>query len=215
MKILDYEGFKQVVIKIKALIEKKADKTNVVTSVNNKKGDLMIDFFIGDDTRRVNSAPKDYLRGGNRFKSSINSQFEFKYCNVVGLDNLIPQDYCIVNTQVPWHDKTGGLPMQIAYGKGVIAVREGVSETTWGQWQKIPMTDTVTTINGKTGAITKDDIVALGIPVATQFKNGFLSAADKKRLDNIKEQVALTEAQYNALSSAQKNDSKKIYFIKA
>ena len=42
-----------------------------------------------------------------------------------------------------------------------------------------------------------------------------MSAADKKRLDNIKEQVALTEAQYNALSSAQKNDSKKIYFIKA
>lgn len=85
-------------------------------------------------------------------------------------------------------------------------------------------TDTVTTINGKTGAITKDDIVALGIPsqntnttysVATQSKNGLLSAADKKRLDNIKEQVALTETQYNALSDTQKNDSKKIYFIKA
>lgn len=83
-------------------------------------------------------------------------------------------------------------------------------------------TDTVTTINGKTGAISKADITALGIPgtnttypVATQSKNGLLSAADKKRLDNIKEQVALTEAQYNALSSTQKNDSKKIYFIKA
>lgn len=83
-------------------------------------------------------------------------------------------------------------------------------------------TDTVTTINGKTGAISKADIVALGIPstnttygVASQSSNGLLSAADKKRLDNIKEQVALTETQYNALSSAQQNDSKKIYFIKA
>ncbi len=83
-------------------------------------------------------------------------------------------------------------------------------------------TDTVTTINGKTGAISKADIVALGIPSkntiyseATTSTNGLMSAADKKRLDNIKEQVALTEAQYNALSSAQKNDSKKIYFIKA
>lgn len=85
-------------------------------------------------------------------------------------------------------------------------------------------TDTVTTINGKAGVITKDDIVALGIPgqdtntaygLASQSSNGLMSAADKKRLDNIKEQVALTEAQYNALSSAQKNDSKKIYFIKA
>lgn len=83
-------------------------------------------------------------------------------------------------------------------------------------------TDTVTTINGKTGAITKADITALGIPgtnttyeVASQSSNGLMSAADKKRLDNIKEQVALTEAQYKALSTEQQNDSKKIYFIKA
>jgi myosin heavy subunit len=85
-------------------------------------------------------------------------------------------------------------------------------------------TDTVTSINGKTGAISKADIVALGIPskdtnttygLASQSSNGLMSAADKKRLDNIKEQVALTEAQYNALSSTQQNDSKKIYFIKA
>lgn len=83
-------------------------------------------------------------------------------------------------------------------------------------------TDTVTTINGKTGAISKADITALGIPstnttygLASQSSNGLMSAADKKRLDNIKEQVALTEAQYNALSSTQQNDSKKIYYIKA
>lgn len=85
-------------------------------------------------------------------------------------------------------------------------------------------TDTVTSINGKTGAITKADIVALGIPgqdtnttygLASQSSNGLMSAADKKRLDNIKEQVALTETQYKALSTEQQNDSKKIYFIKA
>lgn len=83
-------------------------------------------------------------------------------------------------------------------------------------------TDTITTINGKTGAISKADITALGIPstnttygVASQSSNGLLSAADKKRLDNIKEQVAFTETQYNALSSAQQNDATKIYFIKA
>lgn len=50
---------------------------------------------------------------------------------------------------------------------------------------------------------------------ATQTTSGLMAAADKKRLDNIKEQVALTEAQYNALSSAQQNDATKIYFIKA
>lgn len=122
--------------------------------------------------------------------------------------------------------------------------RQRRGSTTWGKWYKystndysdsakakvtaIPpnpkYTDTVTSINGKTGAITKADIVALGIPgqdtnttygLASQSSNGLMSAADKKRLDNIKEQVSLTEAQYNALSSSQQNDSKKIYFIKA
>lgn len=83
-------------------------------------------------------------------------------------------------------------------------------------------TDTVTTINGKTGAISKADITALGIPstnttygLVTQSSNGLMSAADKKRLDNIREQTPLTEAQYTALSSTQQADKTKIYFIKA
>lgn len=55
-------------------------------------------------------------------------------------------------------------------------------------------TDTVTTINGKTGAIAKADIVALGIPAqdtnttysnATTSAAGLMSAADKTKLDGI------------------------------
>ena len=83
-------------------------------------------------------------------------------------------------------------------------------------------TDTVTTINGNTGVISKSDITALGIPgtnttynTATQSTSGLLSSSDKKKLDAIKEQVILTESEYNALSSTQKNDTSKIYFIKA
>lgn len=119
----------------------KANKTNVVTSVNGQKGDMMVDFFIGDDTRMLNYTPKDYLEHGARFKSYTNSQFEFKRCHVVGLENLITQDYGIVNTQVPWADKSGGLPMQIAYGKGVMAIRDAVDENTWGEWKKVLTTD--------------------------------------------------------------------------
>lgn len=37
----------------------------------------------------------------------------------------------------------------------------------------------------------------------------------KAKVDAIKEQVILTESEYNALSSTQKNDTSKIYFIKA
>lgn len=119
----------------------KANKTDVVTSVNGKKGNIMVDFFVGDDTRDKNYAPKDYLERGVRYKSYTNSQFEFKRCPYVGVDRLITQDYCIVNTQVPWADKSGGLPMQVAYGKGVMAIRDAVDENTWGEWKKVLTTD--------------------------------------------------------------------------
>lgn len=122
-----------------------AKKEYVVTSVNGKKGDMMVDFFVGDDTREIKSIPKDYLEHGARYKSYTNSQFEFKRCTTVGVDRLITQDYCIVNTQVPWHDKSGGLPMQIAYGKGVIAVREAIDENTWGEWQKVSTSNDIKT----------------------------------------------------------------------
>ena len=39
--------------------------------------------------------------------------------------------------------------------------------------------------------------------------------AEKQKLSNIKEQIVLTEAEYNALSVEAKNDNTKIYFIKA
>ena len=51
-------------------------------------------------------------------------------------------------------------------------------------------TDTITTINDKTGAIVKADIVALGIPaqdttysIATTSVNGLMSSTDKQNLD--------------------------------
>lgn len=96
-------------------------------------------------------------------------------------------------------------------------------------------TDTVTTINSKTGAISKSDITALGIPgkdttygTATQSTSGLMSTTDKKKLDGLKnvtkqdiknlgfpEHVVLTETAYNALSTAQKNAVDVFYYIKA
>lgn len=264
MKILDYDGFKQVITKIKALIDKKADKTKVVTSVNGKKGDMMVDFFTGDDTRYITNIPKDYLRDGARFKSNTSSQFEFKRCTTVGIDHLISQDYCIVNTQVPWHDKTGGLPMQIAYGKGVMAIRTAKDENTWDSWSAISTssdlskyaksTDLPTRLSQLSGDATHrlvtdsekstwdnklsdiknqdgSTMIAKGSPTSGVSKwypitnsrqlQYWLTDFDmrtrenKTKLDAVKEQVILTETEYNALSSTQKNDASKIYFIKA
>lgn len=65
--------------------------------------------------------------------------------------------------------------------------------------------DTITTINGKTGAITKADIAALGIPdkdttysVATTSANGLMANTDKTKLDGIE-----ANAQKNTITSVQ------------
>lgn len=88
--------------------------------------------------------------------------------------------------------------------------------TTWGKWYKYSSNDYTDVAKTKVDNIPANPkYTDTTYGLASQSSNGLMSAADKKRLDNIKEQVALTEAQYNALSSTQQNDSKKIYFIKA
>lgn len=68
-------------------------------------------------------------------------------------------------------------------------------------------TDTITTINGKTGAITKDDVVALGIPsqdttysVATITADGLMSSGDKSKLEGVEAGANKTTV-VNALNS--------------
>ncbi len=68
-------------------------------------------------------------------------------------------------------------------------------------------TDTVTTINGKTGAIAKDDVVALGIPsqdttysVATITADGLMSSGDKSKLEGVEAGANKTTV-INALNS--------------
>lgn len=117
-----------------------------------------------------------------------------------------------------------GTKVNAVKGKGLST--NDYSDTDKAKVDAIPTdpkyTDTVTTINGNTGIIKKSDITALGIPgkdttynTATQSTSGLMSSSDKKKLDNIKEQIILSEAEYNALTTAQKNDTSKIYFIKA
>ena len=85
-------------------------------------------------------------------------------------------------------------------------------------------TDTVTTINGKTGAITKADIVALGIPgkdtnttysLASQSRSGLMSASDKKSLEMIKEnQTDFQVFEFNKKESYSLSGKGKIFVVK-
>lgn len=70
-------------------------------------------------------------------------------------------------------------------------------------------TDTVTRINGKTGEIGKDDIVALGIPkqdttynAATTSANGLMSAVDKTAVNGIGNRLSLNTTNKSSIVAA-------------
>ena len=60
----------------------------------------------------------------------------------------------------------------------------------------------------------KEDIKTKLSEMTSDSENRLVSDIEKTKLSNLKEQVILTESEYEALSSAQKNDESKIYFLK-
>lgn len=64
------------------------------------------------------------------------------------------------------------------------------------------------------GKAKKEDIKTKLSEMTSDSNNRLVTDVEKTKLSNLKEQVILTESEYEALSSAQKNDEGKIYFIK-
>lgn len=99
------------------------------------------------------------------------------------------------------YDKVEAIPTNPNYTDTLYTAGTNVTIT----GTTISSKDTITTINGKTGAITKADIVALGIPsqdtnttygVATTSSNGLMSTTHVSKLDGIE-----TGAQKNTVTS--------------
>lgn len=94
--------------------------------------------------------------------------------------------------------------------------RQRRGSTTWGKWYKFSTNDYTDSDKKKLDAIPSNaKYTDTTYSNASTSSDGLMSASDKKKLNNMKEQVVLTEAEYNALSDSQKNDASKIYFIKA
>ena len=81
------------------------------------------------DHRDVNSTPQYYIS-----TYGMGAVREFKYCNVIGFTSPAEM-YCDVLTVIPWKDKSGGFPRQIATIGNQLYVRVGTSETEWGAWR--------------------------------------------------------------------------------
>lgn len=93
--------------------------------------------------------------------------------------------------------------------------RQRRGSSTWGKWYKFSTNDYTNSDKAKVDAIPSNaKYTDTTYSNASTSNDGLMSASDKKKLDNMKEQVILTETEYNALSDGQKNDSSKIYFVK-
>jgi hypothetical protein len=91
----------------------------------------------GDDTRNNNYPPSEYMSSGTRYLGRAGVQSEFKNCTTIGVSSIITGTYCFLMTYNPWSDGSGGYPVQQAMGEdGRMAMRVGISDTTWGSWQK-------------------------------------------------------------------------------
>lgn len=100
------------------------------------------DKLLGKDTRDVNGSPSSY------FSRSIGFISEFKRSNIIGLPAGSPS-YCLLLTNVPWKDVTGGLPSQVAYlPNGEIKTRSALSETQWGSWSTLAAWDSSGKLKG-------------------------------------------------------------------
>ena len=124
MKILDYEGLKQVVSKIKGLIDKKADKSALEKLEASTK-------FV--DTKDANENPLYYL---TNHKNSIVK--EKKTPSSIGLDGKIYSQFCWLIT-INGSDTNVGFSTQFCMSDfaGEIYTRSANGARGWSSWSRI------------------------------------------------------------------------------
>ena len=225
MKILDYEGLKQVVTKIKILIDERVKQTEfdtLKTLVNKKVTSVDGKGLSTNDLTDARRDTIDELTMKNPPSSDFNlvskqgiynGNFSSNCPNGSGKYTLIvlPTDSNNLNKsnfmfQFAIKDNNDGTPF--------FRLRRGSSN--WGKWYKYSTNDYTDSDKSKVAGIPSNPkYTDTTYSEATTSTKGLMSASDKQKINNLKEQVILTETEYNALSDSQKNDASKIYFIKA
>ena len=84
------------------------------------------------DTRSDNNTPEWYFTNNPR-----RIIVEFKACNIIGLTYSSSSIYTPLITIIPWGDKSGGYPRQIAWDSNGMYHRVGISLTEWGDWKQL------------------------------------------------------------------------------
>ena len=98
------------------------------------------------DTRDANNTPDWYFEHYPR-----QSITEFKSCSVIGLSG---DTYCLLLTEVPWGDASGGYPKQTASVLNKRYWRVGINGSTWGAWNDVTGLATTASSNASTALST-------------------------------------------------------------
>lgn len=82
------------------------------------------------DTRAENNSPAWYFQN---YPQRV--VWEFKDQNAIGFSTAAGK-YCNLQTQVGWHDPSGGDVVQVAYANTVCKCRSGSGDS-WGAWKTV------------------------------------------------------------------------------
>lgn len=105
-------------------------QVRVDSGVTAKRG-VRTDQFVSTmkDTRARNDLPSHYRR------RTVGVTSEFKQSRTVGLDPARHGTFCVVDTQSPWPDTSGGRVRQTAYTDAGLVYRVGLSnDAGWQAW---------------------------------------------------------------------------------
>ena len=111
----------------------KNDITDFPTSLPANGG--IAGAIAGKDTRNDDSPPSEYMNGGTLYVGRVGIIPEFKLNAILNTGLL--GIYCMLVTFVPWPDRSGGYPFQIAMGNGGMCYRVGISVSEWSTWSKV------------------------------------------------------------------------------
>ena len=200
IKVLDYNGLKQLTSKFK-------DYVNKATSGKANAGDLnrLINDLKIQDTRNTNENPLYYMKNKGR------SVFEeFKLTKTVGISSA-SSEYCVLVTIIPWSDSSGGYPTQTVFlsNEDNVYTRRGTGDTSWGRWRKV-LDDT--DLKTKLSQLSDDSTHRL---VTDAEKANWNNKAEKSYVDNAKSSLSTDITnKYNSLNTNKANKSDLNSYVK-
>lgn len=116
---------------VKNLIKTNSDNiTKIVNGTTKVKKSENTEYLVSQDTREANTTPLDYMSNSSR-----QMRVEFKKLSTIGANSVLTGEYCQILTLIPWSDKSGGYPTQIAINTSGIAYRTGTGDSTWNDWK--------------------------------------------------------------------------------